>query len=247
MELTVLGSSGGYAGAGRACSGYLLQEGENSLLLDIGPGVLSNMLKYVNADRLGGLAITHLHYDHYMDIYGLATARRFWTVELPPLDVLVPPGSAERIAVHVSERSRPEFLRCFDFREYDDRDFYIAGFDLEAGLAEHVEHSYALRVTSGGRSVCYSGDTDRCDSLVELARGADLFVCEATFTSEILQKSPGHLFAAEAGEIASLAGVGRLVLTHVWPTLDGSMALEDAQREYEGPIELAAEGLMFEV
>ena len=49
-----------------------------------------------------------------------------------------------------------------------------------------VEHAsgapaYALRVEYGGKVITYSGDTEWTESLIEAARGADLFVCEAYF------------------------------------------------------------------
>lgn len=248
LEITVLGSSGGYAGAGKACSGYLLRYRDSSLMLDIGSGSLSNLLGYVPADRLGGLAITHMHYDHYVDIYGLATARRFWESPLPPLPLLVPPGAKEVIGSPISPDNRSRFFSCFDMIEHGSGEVReIDGFEVVALPIRHTEESFALRVAAGGRTVCYSGDSDACDSLLELAEGADLFICESTFTSEVPRKEPGHLYASEAGEIAARAGAGRLLLTHLWPTLDGRCAVRDARSTYDGPVDLAVEGLILEV
>jgi ribonuclease BN (tRNA processing enzyme) len=114
---------------------------------------------------------------------------------------------------------------------------------VKALPVSHIDNSFAFRVTAEGRSVCYSGDTDRSDALLELASSADLFICEATFTSEVPVKLPGHLSGREAGEIAAEAQVGALLLTHLWPTLDGERAVEDARAGYGGNVDLATEGL----
>jgi ribonuclease BN (tRNA processing enzyme) len=244
FNVIVLGSSGGYAGAGKACSGYLLQHEENTLMLDLGAGALSNLLKYLDADALGGLAISHLHYDHYMDIYGLLTARRFWPATLPPLPVLLPSGAGESIASVISPENREVFMECLDRRELaSGGEFDFAGFKVSARPAQHIDDSFIFRITIADRTLCYSGDTECCDALLELAGAADLFLCEATFNSQVPVKIPGHLSGKEAGEIASEARVGRLVLTHIWPTLDADIAVEDARASYDGPIDVATEGL----
>ena len=244
LRVVVLGSSGGYPGAGKACSGFLLQNDGDSLVLDIGSGSLSNLLRHIGPDELGGVALSHLHYDHYVDIYGLFTARRFWEDVLPPLPVLAPRGAGEFIASIISESSRPLLMGCMEMLELTDGGvFEIGGFQVLAGAVSHMEESYAFRVTADGRTLCYSGDSEACDGLSSLAEGADLFICEATFTSEVAQKPPGHLSAREAGEVAAGAGVGRLVLTHIWPTLDPERAAADAREVFDGPVELAEEGL----
>ncbi len=68
-----------------------------------------------------------------------------------------------------------------------------------------------------GASVAFCTDTTPCDAAVELVRGVDVLVHEATFTAadEQLAARNGHSTAAQAAEIARAAGVGRLVLTHV--------------------------------
>lgn len=73
-----------------------------------------------------------------------------------------------------------------------------------------------VSVTSPGRVVAFVMDTAWCDAAIELARGADLLVCESTFLSEHadLAERYGHLTARQAGELALAAGARRLLLTH---------------------------------
>jgi ribonuclease BN (tRNA processing enzyme) len=244
FKVIVAGSSGGYAGPGKACSSFLLSYESYALALDLGAGALGNLLKYTGADALDGLAISHMHYDHYMDIYGLLTARRFWEVQLPPLPVLAPPGAAKHIAAVIQTDSRDFFMGCMDIMEITPgEELEFAGFSISAKPAKHIKNSYIFRVSAQGRTLCYSGDTDLCDALVEQASGVDLFICEGTFTSEVPVKIPMHLTAGEAGEVAAQAGVGRLLLTHLWPTFSGERAIMDAGKSYEGPIDLATEGV----
>ena len=194
LKLTVLGSCGGYPRAGRACSGYLLEHQDERLVLDMGMGVMSNLLLHTSFEDLTGVVLTHLHPDHYVDLYALYTARRFSRAAGTPLPVLVPPGSREPFELTLTGKTRDEF---FDYLVFIDADeaapHSMGGFSIEAKPANHSVPALTLRVTAGGTSVCYSGDTDECDQLRELATGCDLLLCEATFTSELTFKVPGIL------------------------------------------------------
>ena len=244
IEVTVLGSSGGYPAAGKACSSFLLSRGRENLVLDLGSGALSNLFKYLAPDEIGGLAITHMHYDHYVDIFGLCTARKFWKTKLKPLPVILPIGGSDALLSVISQNSRESFLECLDIREAGPGEkANIGNFEIFTGAAKHIENSLIFRVRAGGHTVCYSGDTDMTGELEELAHECNLLICEATFTSEVPSRFFGHLFAEEAGRVASKAGVQMLLLTHIWPTLSEVRALEDARKHYHGKVELAREGL----
>lgn len=248
FEVVVLGTCGGYPAAGRACPGYLLRLGEENLVLDLGSGSLSNLLKHLEADEVGALALTHVHYDHYVDVYGLCTARRFWEVEPVPLKAFAPAGARHIIGSPLSESSRPKFFRCLELEELEgERRIVLGEFTIIARHGAHVIDSYIYRVEAGGRTICYSGDTDVCDALVEQARDTDLFICEATFTSEVEMKQAGHMWASQAGRAAREAGAKSLLLTHIWPTLSRERAVEDAQGEFDGPVEAAGEGMILEI
>src|SRR5450756_183195 len=110
------------------------------------------MLKYLEADELGGLAITHMHYDHYSDVYGLCTARRFWETELPPLPVLAPENAADVIGSPLSDASRPEFFNCMEMTAPEPgKPVDFAGFSVTAGRSEHVVDGLIFRIESEDR------------------------------------------------------------------------------------------------
>ncbi len=91
------------------------------------------------------------------------------------------------------------------------------------------------------------GDTGRCAGLTELARGADLFLCEASFTAGKEDLPEVHINGREAGECAAAADAGRLVLTHIPPWTDAQVNLTDAKSVFDGPVELARPGAVYEV
>jgi ribonuclease BN (tRNA processing enzyme) len=80
------------------------------------------------------------------------------------------------------------------------------------------------------------------DELVEFAKNADLFLCEAG----LLERDEKciramHLTAKEAGEIAEKAGVRRLLLTHFLPDVKIDKYINEAASVYNGIMEIAGE------
>jgi ribonuclease BN (tRNA processing enzyme) len=111
----------------------------------------------------------------------------------------------------------------------------------------HPVTAYGLRILADGRTLAYSGDTGTCDALVETARDADLFLCEASFVEGGDNPPDLHLTGAEAGVMATEAGARRLVLTHVPPWHDPQVMLAEAHLTYDGPLELAVPGETYDI
>ncbi len=68
-----------------------------------------------------------------------------------------------------------------------------------------------------GRKMVYTGDTRPCQSIVELAKGADLLIHESMFSHEDVEatKDAAHSTTVQAAEVAKKAGVKQLALTHI--------------------------------
>ena len=117
--------------------------------------------------------------------------------------------------------------------------FTWEGLTIKSAPVNHIDSSLAYRVEAEGRALVYSGDTDVSETLVELARGADLLVLECANPFKV----PGHLTPEQAGRMAARAGVPRLVLTHFYPPCDEVDVTALAAREFNGEIIRAEDGL----
>lgn len=89
-----------------------------------------------------------------------------------------------------------------------------------------------------GRVVAYSCDTEPCDNVLRLALHADVLLQESA------GQSKGHTSAAQAGTLASQAGVKRLVLIHYDGRLGENPLLAEARATFGGEINLAKDGLV---
>ncbi|WP_052848336.1 MBL fold metallo-hydrolase [Streptomyces avicenniae] len=251
MKLTVVGCSGSFPSADSACSSYLVEAEGFRLLLDLGNGALGELQKYCGLYDIDAVALSHLHPDHCIDMCAYFVARyyRHEGGRCPQLPVFGPTGTEHRLTTAYddtpTERSMSE---VFAFHTLvPDRPFAVGPFLVTAHRVVHPVETYGFRVEHRGRVLCYSGDTGRCDSLTELARGADLFLCEASFTDGKEDLPEVHINGREAGECAQRAGAERLVLTHIPPWTDAQVNLSDAKAAFDGPVELARPGAVYEI
>lgn len=93
-----------------------------------------------------------------------------------------------------------------------------------------------------GRKVVYSGDTEPCQAMIELARDADLLIHEATYAHAQVElaRRAGHSTAWEAAQIARQARVKQLVLTHFSPRYENEEGFSLADLHAEATAVFAA-------
>src|SRR3989442_558068 len=105
-----------------------------------------------------------------------------------------------------------------------------------------VEHgsmpNFAVRADAGARGVVYSSDTEPCDAVVALARGADTLIHEATFPDRDRGRFGVHSTAGEAGAVAARAGVRRLILAHIEADYHDELPAmaDEARRRFGGVV-----------
>lgn len=265
MLLTVLGCSGSGPGPYSPASGYLLAAGPTHLTLDLGNGTFSALQRHLDPWRLDAVVFSHLHPDHCADFSALVVHRRYdprapVDPTTAPLPVFAPAEAPTRFAAayapSAAEVAGTDLTDAFTFHPLTDGcRAEVAGAVLRAGAVDHLCEAYALRVEHGGRSLVYSGDTGPCAGLVELAAGADVLLCEATWPhTGIWGDNPDggppdgvHLSGRQAGEHAAAAGVGRLLLTHVPVWFDGEKLLAEAKEAFDGPVELVEPDSSYEI
>jgi ribonuclease BN (tRNA processing enzyme) len=138
-----------------------------------------------------------------------------------------------------------DHFACHDWQ--DGEEVQLGPFTVTVRLLDHPVESYGMRVEMDGQVLVYSGDTGPSESLNELAAGADLFLCEASFVESKVNPPHLHLTGAQAGESARAAGVGRLLLTHIPAWTDRAEVEADAKSVWDGPLDLVVADAVYEV
>jgi ribonuclease BN (tRNA processing enzyme) len=121
----------------------------------------------------------------------------------------------------------------------------LAGCRLSWAPAEHRPESIAYRLDADGGAFVYTGDTEYSESVVELARGAHTLLIECSFPDDA--PVPGHLTPSGVARVASESGVGRVVLTHLYPAVDDERLASEVGRGYDGEVVVAEDGLRLDV
>jgi len=245
VRLTVLGGCGGWPAAGLACSGYLVEHNGFRLLIDPGYATLPRLLTVADAAEVDAVLVSHGHPDHCADLNPLLRARAMRDEPPPALPVFAPPGALGPVLA----LDRPGMLDdAIELREFTPGSrLEIGPFGVRSWLLPHWMPNAGLRLEAGGQVLAYTGDSGPSPLLAELARGAGVFLAEATRPWQVEDGSARYLSSArQAGAVAREAGAGRLVLTHLWPGTDPDEAVRAAAASYLGEITVASPGLVDE-
>jgi ribonuclease BN (tRNA processing enzyme) len=249
MRLLVLGCSGTYPRPGGACNGFLLQDDGVNLVLDFGNGCMSNLLREIPFTGIDALVITHMHVDHFGDLYPLYYALRFHPEKPWGMRLLLPTGGLEVVGRIMGGESRELLGEVFREESINEKkECRVGRMTLSFHPTFHPVEGYSVRVEGEGWTFAYSSDTSPCPGLQAAAEGVDLFICEATLPRAYHREaSHGHLTSTQAGEAARRAGAARLVLTHIWPTFDVEEVRREAEEAFGGEVIAAKEGMWIEV
>lgn len=241
MRLTVLGCHSPLPGPGQACPGYLLEAGEDKILLDCGSGVVSRLQQFISYETLSAVVLSHLHGDHAADLavlkYGIDLALQRGKRK-SPLTVFAPPEPKEdfyRLAYKDALQPKPLIAG---------EAITVGGFTLSFYQTLHALPNLAMRIEREGKTLVYTGDTGWDEGLIAFACHADLLLVEATLLEPGSNLS-GHLTAQAAGELAKAAGVQQVMLTHLWYEFSREDIAWEGQKGFGRDVLVAAEGMVF--
>lgn len=258
MEVVLLGTGSPMYNVARCGAGYVVIAGETQVVVDLGWGAS----RRINAAGLahasvGHLCLTHMHSDHITDIPDFLMQR--WTGgATAPLRVHGPVGTRETVTAfqsglrldveyriaHHGEQNLPRSGWEIDIAETPATTAAthvatIGDLVIEAFEVDHfpVVPALGFRFRRHGKSLVFSGDTGKCDSLVEASRDADMLICEAMNQAmwdgllgvvrtrnergaAILSDVPSyHATTTDVAEMARDANVRHLVLSHLLPMI----------------------------
>lgn len=215
MKLTVLGKYGPFPAAGGACSGYLVECGNTSIILDFGSGALSKLLSVKPNLKIDAIFLSHLHSDHMSDMLILRYALQQYSLNKHDLPV---PVSVAAPSEPIDEFKMLSSSGVFDITPMHDK-MRLKVNDVNITLRRmiHSVPTYAIDIEYQGKRLFYTADTAWSDDLPEYCRHADLLLANAGFSKA--NRPTGyypHLSAEEAGILAKNANVKQLIITHLW-------------------------------
>jgi len=229
----------------------LLEIAGIKILFDVGAGTIRRLLEAgTSIDQVTAILISHLHPDHTGELASfLFSAKNVSSLaRTAPLTIGAGKGFrsfhsrlVDAFDGQIALGPHTMAIKEFDTDKQDTLEL-SSSITIRSMPLSHANESIGYRVAgTSNRAVVYTGDTDACDNLVSLAWNADLMVCESSFPDEM--KVKGHLTPSLAGEIATRANVGKLVLTHFYPQCDATDMVKQCRETYSGCL-LLAEDLM---
>jgi len=207
------------------------------------------LTKWMDPAAVDAIIVSHLHADHCADLFGYVHYAAYRVGVTAPTPLFVPPGAPDRLASFLDAGPGDGFFAAVAPTEVSDGDVLSIG-DVTLAFAEtaHSVPTIGVRFESGGRSLAYSADTGLGGGFPRLASGADVVLCEAGLGEpRETAEYPYHLSGSEAGAIAAESHAGRLILTHLAPTLREADVVAAAETTFGGPVTAASTGLRVNV
>ena len=250
MKLTILGSGAGIVTARRGSSGYLLSINKKNILIDSGSGTLRKIAESSYSLKEVEYAVySHFHPDHIVDLISLLFAFMIPGDHKPKNLTLIGPNGMRDFYQNLSRNFNNllEPRECnLIIRELTDRHLNFEDFMISSRTVKHSVNSNAYRIeTRSGKNLVYSGDTDYCKNIVDLARDTDALLLECSHPKHI--KVEGHLNSLFAGMIARESHCKKLILTHFYPICDSYDIVGQCKREFSGDIILAEDLMTVEI
>ena len=238
-------------------------------VVDCGNGVARQLtLAGVPPETVRHVFLTHHHSDHNADYGNLMLLA--WGAGLnTPVDAWGPPPmtrmrelflelNAFDIRTRIDDEGRVPLAPLMRAHEISKGGVILdaGGIKVTAALVDHppIVPAFAYRFDTPDRSIVISGDTARSESLINLARGADVLVHEALYLPAVdrlvasipnastLKKHiiESHTSAEDCGRVAQAAGVKTLVLSHFVPSDDpqitDAMWADAARKHFKGEV-----------
>ena len=249
--MIVLGSGGSSPDPDRSSPGQLVEVDNELLLIDCGPGTGTRIMKAgFDPKRVSRIFLTHLHIDHTLEFPSIV----FGNYLLGKSDrtyLYGPPGTVDfcKLLFEKVYPYAPEIVQLIrkeglDIASHDVTERFVYEARGYRVLTTQVEHGSAItnayRIEDSRSSVVISGDTRPCESLIQLAKGADLLIQECSFPDDMeeMARITNHSVPLEVGELANQAGVRKVVLTHLFPQCKGreNEMVQSVNRRFKGDV-----------
>ena len=254
INLTILGSGTCVPSLERSSCSVMLAVGDTQLLFDSGPGTMRRLLRAnTTIFDVDYIFYSHFHPDHTAELVPFLFATKYPDTgqRQRALTIVAGQGFVDFFAGLKTVYGKwielnPGLVNIIQMNSRSADLLRLKDFTVQSAPVEHNPESIAYRITGpGGHSVVYSGDTDYSENLIALSKDADLLICESALPDDYRVK--GHLTPSLAGDIATRAGVKKLVLTHFYPECDQTDIEQECRKTYGGPLVLAEDLMRIDI
>ncbi|MBR1798723.1 MAG: ribonuclease Z [Bacteroidales bacterium] len=256
---TILGSGAALPTGGRHCSAQMLNINGFRLLIDCAEGTQLRMREcHQRLQSVNTILISHLHGDHCFGLPGLLSTLHLCG-RTDELTIVCPTGLQEALDTlfSITGNHIDYHINYIELQHTDGRVCCIENKHclVEAFPLVHTVPTYGFKITekprgkNRPRTYAYCCDTAFDPRIATYVEGVDLLCTECTFANELasLAEQRLHLTAGQAATIATQAGVGQLLLTHISARYkDPSILLQQASQVYANTL-IAADGDIVEV
>lgn len=242
MKVSIIGFWGGYPAPDEATSAYIIEKGDFTLVIDMGSGALAKIQKYKHIMDIDAVILSHYHHDHVADVGVLQYARlaQFYIT-----------GTKEILPIYGHAYDKAAFkLLTSDYSEgiaYDpNKQLNIGPLSIAFLKTNHGVPCYGMRITDGESVIVYTADTAFQKEWFTFAKEADLLIADCNFYADQDGSEAGHMNSRECGIIAQEAEVKELILSHLPQYGNNKQLINEAKQHFNGEIQLAYEGLVWQ-
>ena len=245
MKITILGSGSFYADKDRSGAAYLLETDGKKILIDCGPGTMMRLSQMgVKPEEIDYVFLSHFHADHTSDLFTFQMRFRlndFFRSKLEKMPVIYGPMGIKNFILKLSH-----VYQLFAFEDWAEIKFEnhkkklrLGNLVVKAFRTKHVAFgvpakAYSLRFECEGKVFVFSGDSEKDSGVEKAAKGADLFVCDASYPKG--KGGPAHMDTWEIGEVAEAGKVKKVLLTHFYPNTEGLDLVSEVKEKFSGEV-----------
>lgn len=246
MELTILGSGTCVPSLSRNSPANFLKILNSNILIDCGPGTMGQLLKAkIDYKKIDFIFLTHFHADHIGELRSLIQALN-WTPNFDrkkDLILIAPVGFKKFYKQTINGKPRPNTyqIKVKEIKKM----LAFSNFKVECVKTIHSDESVAYKFIKKTKSIIISGDCDFDNNLIEFSKKSNLLLIECSFVDKL--KIKGHMTPSECGQIAKIANVKKLVLTHLYPPISSDVIKLKIARKIFGNTILAEDLLKIDI
>lgn len=254
IEIIFLGNSS-LQTAKNFCTSFLVKTDKEKLLVEVGPGIIGQLLKLkIPCSEISAVLVSHAHFDHFLDTPYLFFVR-FAELQSKQMSLsklpLISTSQVFDIISYIFKNCYPK-IPLHEIAEFIEASisatstFKIGEFEITTIPVKHTIPTVGCKIKLNDKVLVYSSDTIYGESLIKLAKRADVLIHEALASSSnpfLVQvaKKGLHGIATEAGKVAGEAEVKKLVLVHKDPLVEKEDLISDAKKFFSGEVIVAEE------